>query len=130
MGCLSAGRLGTFGPPKCIQVDGGGEWENAIRTDSCAERRTKSQFQGVGTHPWLLGRRSGLARGIYNRLIEDGRFPNERMPSKVQWCLNTMRSASGFSAYQMAFGSNPVDFFGWEDGDEDILFARDTSLSG
>ena len=41
-----------------------------------------------------------------------------------------MLSASGFSAYQMAFGPNPVDFFGWGDGDEDLLFAQDTSLAG
>ena len=41
-----------------------------------------------------------------------------------------MLSASGFSAYQMVFGSNPVDLFGWDDGDEDLLSAQDTSLAG
>ena len=41
-----------------------------------------------------------------------------------------MLSSSGFSAYQMVFGSNPVDFCGWEDGDEDLLFAQDSSLAG
>ena len=30
----------------------------------------------------------------------------------------------------MVFGSNPVDLFGWEGGDEDMLFAQDTSLAG
>ena len=30
----------------------------------------------------------------------------------------------------MAFGSNPADFFGWGGGDEDLLFAQDTSLAG
>ena len=30
----------------------------------------------------------------------------------------------------MVFGSNPADCFGWEDGDEDLLFAQDTSLAG
>ena len=41
-----------------------------------------------------------------------------------------MPSASGFSAYQMAFGSHPADCFGLEDGDEDLLFAQDAFLAG
>ena len=43
--------------------------------------------------------------------------------------FDNMLSANGFSAYQMVFGSNPVDLFGWEDGDEDMLFAQDTPLA-
>ena len=103
-----AGWLGTFGPPKSTQMDEGGEWKNEIWTDYCSDRRIKSVSQGVGAHPWLLGRRNGLARGIYNRLIEDDRFSRSRILSEVQWRLNTMLSASGFSAYQMVFGFNPV----------------------
>ena len=125
-----AGWLGTFGPPKSIQMDEGGEWKNEVWMDYCSDRRIKLIFQGVGAHPWLLERRNGLARGIYNRLIEDDRFSSGRILSEVQWCLNTMLSAGGFSAYQMVFGSNPVDSFGWDDGDEDLLFARDSSLAG
>ena len=30
----------------------------------------------------------------------------------------------------MAFGSNPVDPFGWEGGDEDMMFAQDATLAG
>ena len=30
----------------------------------------------------------------------------------------------------MVFGSNPADFFGWGNGDEDLLLAQDTSLAG
>ena len=41
-----------------------------------------------------------------------------------------MLSASGFSAYQMVFGSNPADLFGWGDSEEDLLFAQDTPLAG
>ena len=41
-----------------------------------------------------------------------------------------MHSSSGSSAYQMVFGSNPADFFGWADGDEDVLFAQETPLAG
>ena len=41
-----------------------------------------------------------------------------------------MLSSSGFSAYQMVFGSNPADLFGRDDSEEDLLFAQDTSLAG
>ena len=70
------GRLGTFGPPKCIQTGEGGEWKNQIWTDLCAERRIKLQFQGVGAHPWLSERRNGIARGIRNLFFGDDRFMN------------------------------------------------------
>ena len=30
----------------------------------------------------------------------------------------------------MVFGANPVDLFGRDDGDEDVLFAQNASLSG
>ena len=78
----------------------------------------------------VVERRNGFARGVYNRLIEGDRFSDKKILSEVQWRLNTMLSASGFPAYQMLFGSNPADFFGWEDGDEDSLFAQDTFTSG
>ena len=41
-----------------------------------------------------------------------------------------MLPASVFSAYQMAFGSNPMNFLGWEAGEGDLLFAQDTPLTG
>ena len=50
-GVFCAGWLGAFGPPKCIQMDEGGEWKNEIRTDFRTERRIKLQFQGVGAPP-------------------------------------------------------------------------------
>ena len=31
--------------------------------------------------------------------------------------------------YQMVFGSNPADLFGWGGGDENLLFAQDASLA-
>ena len=77
-----------------------------------------------------MGRRAGLARGIYNRHIEDDRFPCRQIPPEVQWRLNSTIPAEGVSAYKMAFGSNPADFFGWDDNDGDLLFTQDTSLSG
>ena len=80
--------------------------------------------------PWILERRNGLAQGIYNRSQKDDRFPGRQILAEVQWCLNTVISGGGFSAYQMVFGSNPADLYGWEDKDEDLMFAQDTSLSG
>ena len=41
-----------------------------------------------------------------------------------------MLSSSGFSAYQMAAGSQLADLFGWDDSEEDLFFAQDTSLAG
>ena len=77
-----------------------------------------------------MGRRNGLARGIYNRIVEDDRFAKKQILSEVQLCLSTMLLVSGFSAHQMVFRSNPMDLFGWEGQDEDLLFAQDTSLAG
>ena len=94
------------------------------------ERRIKLVFQGVGAHPWILERRNGLARGIYNRLEENRHYPGPQILSEVQWCLNTLVSASGYSAYQLVFGSNPMDLYGWDDSDDDLLFAQDASISG
>ena len=62
--------------------------------------------------------------------MSDGRFSGRQLIAEIQFCLNTMVSTSGFSAYQLVFGSNPADNFGWGDDDEDLLFAQDTSLSG
>ena len=31
--------------------------------------------------------------------------------------------------YQLVLGANPVDLFGWDDGKEDLFFARDRSPS-
>ena len=53
-----------------IQVDEGGGWKNELWAELRSERGVKS-FQEVRAHPWLLERRNGLARGIFNRLKED-----------------------------------------------------------
>ena len=75
-------------------MDEGGEWKNEVRTDYCPERRIKLLFHGVGAHRWLLERRNGLARGIYNRLVEDDRFSIEKILGEVQWRLNTLLSTT------------------------------------
>ena len=101
-----------------------------LRANLCAGRRIKVQFQGVGAPPWLVERRNGLAGGIYNRLVRDDGFSNKRIPSEALRRLKTVLSASGFCAYPMVLGSNPMDPFGWEDQDEDLTFAQDSSLAG
>ena len=53
-----------------------------------AELRT--DFKEQVRTPWILERRHGPARGIYNRLVSDGRFPGKQFPSGVQWCLNAL----------------------------------------
>ena len=80
--------------------------------------------------PWILERRNGIARGIYNRLIAEDRYPGRRILAGVEWRLNIMVSAIGYSVSQLVFGSNVVDIYGWGDQDEDLLFAQDASASG
>ena len=93
-------------------MDVGGEWKNEIWTDLRSERRMELQFSGVGARPWIPERRNGLARRIYNRLVADGRSWGKQILSEVQWRLNALISAGGYSAHQMVFGSKPLDLFG------------------
>lgn len=90
----------------------------------------KVQFQGAGARPWLLERRDGLARGIHDRLAADDSFASERIPTDAQYRLDTLPSASGYSASQMVFGSEPAALYGWRDADERLSVAHDTSSSG
>ena len=76
-----------------------------ISGEICVERRIKLVFQGAGAHPWILERRNGLARGIYNRLKADRYYTGPQILAEVQWRLNTLVSASGYSAYQLDFGT-------------------------
>ena len=117
--------VGVFGNPKSLHLDGGGGRKNDLWRDLCVERRIKLVFQGVGAHPWILERRNGLARGIYNRLQADRYNAGSQILTEVQWCLDTMVSPSGSSDYQLVFGSNPMDLYGWGDSDEELLFAQD-----
>ena len=101
--------IGGFGPPKCIQMYGGGERKDKSQTELRSERRFQLPFQGAGARPWVLELRNGFARGICNRLKEDERFPGEQVLPEVQWRLNALISSEGFSAYQIVFRRNPVD---------------------
>ena len=117
---------GVFGPPLSIQMDKSGEWKNESWAELRSERRIKLLFQGVGAHPWVLERRNGLARGICTRLKEGDLLSGKQILAVVDWRLNSLVPGGGFSAYQMVFGSNPADRYGWNDKDEDLTFAQDT----
>ena len=56
--------------------------------------------------------RDGLARGGYKSIPAEDRFPSKQISPRVQRCLNTPHSASGYSAYQLFLRSNPVDLSG------------------
>ena len=98
-------------------MDGGGEWKNKVWADSCSVRGTRLQSQGVGARPWILERRKGLARGIYNRLAPNDRFVGKQILAEAQWSWDTLISGGGYSAYQLVFGPNLADLYGR--GDED-----------
>ena len=69
-----------------------------------------------------------LARGIFRRLHEDGRFADEAALNEIQKCTNTMLNHGGPSAYQVAFGSNSADVSSWEDGDRGRDFLRNVIM--
>ena len=116
--------------PRASRWVNGGAWKPEAWMDLCAGRRIELQFQGTGARPRLLGRRCGLARGIYNRVNDDDRPTKKQNLSEVQWCLETIISAKGFSAYHTVFVSNPVDLFGWGDTNADLMFTQDASPAG
>ena len=126
-GAFCSSWIGVFGPPSSIQTDEGGEWKNELWAELRSERRIKLLFQDVGAHPWILGRRYGPARGIYNRLKVDARVPGKQILAGARWRLNTLISREGSSANRRVSRSNPVDLYGLEDRDEDSAFAQDTS---
>ena len=77
----------------------------------------------------MLERRNGLAIGIFNRLHEGGRAADRATSVEVQHCLDAVLKHGGFSAYQMAVGSNPVDLSFWKDKLRRILARDRTSES-
>ena len=118
------------GRVRALQTDGGGERGNEAGADSCKEREIRLQFRQGGDRPCSLGRRNGLAGGMYNRLAVDGRFLYRAIINEERFRPNAMMSHGGFSAYWMVFGSNPEDSYLGRDEDSDLDFAQDTSASG
>ena len=108
----------------------GGRWQNGVSTELRSARRIKLLPQGFGARPWILERRNGLARGVYNRWVEADRFSGKQIVAEARWCLNTLVYGGGYSAYKLVFGPNPVDLFSWGDTHEDLRFAQGASLSG
>ena len=108
-------------------MDEGGDWKNEVWAALRAGSSFEIQRQVVGARPWILGHRSGLARGIYDPLLAEGRFSGRQISSGVQWRLHTLVSEGGNSAYQLVFGPDSVSIVGSDDKDEDLLFAREAS---
>ena len=82
-----------------------------MRAESRSGRSLKLLFQGIGAHRWILERRIGIARGIYNRLVEDDRLSGKQILAEAQGCLNTL-IANGkprrLIAYNKSFNSTDV----------------------
>ena len=60
-------------------MDDGGLLANEVWADFWDERYDHFHIKGYGARPWILGRRDGLARGIVNRLREDGRMMDRKI---------------------------------------------------
>ena len=60
-------------------------------------------------------------------MVAGDQFSRKQIPAGAHWCLNSLVSVAGFSAYQLVFGSNPADLLGWGEGDGDLICVRDTS---
>ena len=58
-----------------------------------------------------MGRRSLLARGIYNTLLVDGRFVAKAILNGAQYCLNATLNRGGLSAYQPVYVARPAGLF-------------------
>ena len=63
-------------------------------------------------------------------MAADDRFTSQQILAESQYRPITPPSASGNSAYLMALGSKPPDFYGWGGDDGGHLSAQDTSLPG
>ena len=101
------------------------------RARNCVRSEELNYYvNGVGAHPWIPHCRNGPARGTCNRLVGDDLFPGKQICTEAQWRLSDPISGGGYSAYQMVFRSKPADRFGWEDKDEDLLYAQGASPSG
>ena len=75
--------MGSLGNPIVFRWMDGGEWGNETWADSCSGRRAELQSDGEGARPWILGRRNGHARGVYNRLVAGDRSPASRFSRRV-----------------------------------------------
>ena len=83
-----------------------------------------------GARHWHLEEGIVLARRPYNRLVADDRFAIKQILTEAHYCLHSLLSASGYSAYRLIFGSNPADVFGRGGDVGGLLLAQDASRSG
>ena len=110
---MCTSRIGVFGEAQGIQTDEGGEWQNEVWPDFRSDPRIELQFQGVGAHTWILERRKGVARGVYDRSVADGHFSGEQIFAEAQCSLANLISGGWFLDWfwNQPGGSNPADLF-------------------
>ena len=77
----------------------------------------------------MLARRNRLARGIYNRLREDGRIVDQAAPNEVQYCLNPTLNPGKFLAHRLVRVSNPADLYSLQENDADSNFVWHTAIA-
>ena len=87
-GASAALRITVPGTLRYLQTYGGGERTNKLWT-ICVQGVTFA-FSFKGARPSMMGRRSGLARSIANRLREDGRRVGRATLIGRQNCLDAM----------------------------------------
>ena len=78
----------------------------------------------------MIGRRNGLARGIYNHSAADVRFSGPAVLREEQFSLNAVPRHGGFPAYQMELKPNRTDSYTRKDDDSNLDSVYDTSTSG
>ena len=59
---------------------------------------------------------------------EGGRFVGKAILNEDQYCLHTMLNDGGYSAYQVAFGPNPVDLYSQKDYKTNLDFAQTATI--
>ena len=115
-------QKGTFGLPACLI-------SSVFPSYEPVRPNLESEPLGQKKRPWILERRNSTARHLQPAHCGRPVF-GRQVAARAQWYLNTMISASGYLAFSLVFGSDPVDLYGWDDREEDLLFAQDTSVSG
>ena len=63
-------------------------------------------------------------------MVADGRLSSKRVLNGVRYCLGALLGVGGHPAYGAVWRPNCADLSWWQDGDADLLFAGETSISG
>lgn len=101
--------IAVFGPPKRILSDNGGEFISYAFESMC-ESFNITQLTTAAEAPFSNGvceRHNGLIGDMTAKVFQDIKCP---MPIALMWAVhakNSLINISGFSPYQLVFGTNP-----------------------